>query len=573
MDIIRELVGKKQDRQAMNENKALKVLLKQYLTRDNTPERSALLKEYNNGALLTGELGLRKKLGAIDLEFFGKAYFAHYFNRETPEFHRELDRIWMDGVLKGRYPLTIEEAKIISRLPGCRRGIAAPRGHAKSTSLTFKDTVHAIVYRYKHYPIILSDSSDQAESFLENIRTEFEENEVVKEDFGDLQGKVWSSGVIITSTDIKIEAIGSGKKIRGRKHRNWRPDLLVLDDIENDENVRTPEQRLKLDNWFKKAVSKAGDDYTDIIYIGTLLHYDSLLAKVLKNPGYKCVKYKAVLSFSANKELWDVWELIYIDLSNDKHEKEALDFFNENKDMMLEGSQVLWEAKNSYYDLMKARVDDGESAFNSELQNEPINPEDCLFNEEWFDFYNEAEIDFANTAFKFYGFIDPSLGKSKRSDFSAIITIAKDTNTGYMYILDADILRRHPDAIISDVIEKEKWLRRDFRKGYTELGAETNQFQWFLKEQLAKESAKQGLYLPIKEVQQTSDKVMRIQTLQPDVKNKYIKFNKRHKTLLEQLRYFPMADHDDGPDALEGVRTIAKGKNRLRTVSRKLFGI
>ncbi len=573
MDIIRELVGKKQDRQAMNENKALKVLLKQYLTRDNTPERSALLKEYNNGALLTGELGLRKKLGAIDLEFFGKAYFAHYFNRETPEFHRELDRIWMDGVLKGRYPLTIEEAKIISRLPGCRRGIAAPRGHAKSTSLTFKDTVHAIVYRYKHYPIILSDSSDQAESFLENIRTEFEENEVVKEDFGDLQGKVWSSGVIITSTDIKIEAIGSGKKIRGRKHRNWRPDLLVLDDIENDENVRTPEQRLKLDNWFKKAVSKAGDDYTDIIYIGTLLHYDSLLAKVLKNPGYKCVKYKAVLSFSANKELWDVWELIYIDLSNDKHEKEALDFFNENKDMMLEGSQVLWEAKNSYYDLMKARVDDGESAFNSELQNEPINPEDCLFNEEWFDFYNEAEIDFANTAFKFYGFIDPSLGKSKRSDFSAIITIAKDTNTGYMHILDADILRRHPDAIISDVIEKEKWLRRDFRKGYTELGAETNQFQWFLKEQLAKESAKQGLYLPIKEVQQTSDKVMRIQTLQPDVKNKYIKFNKRHKTLLEQLRYFPMADHDDGPDALEGVRTIAKGKNRLRTVSRKLFGI
>ena len=55
----------------------------------------------------------------------------------------------------------------------------------------------------------------------------------------------------------------------------------LLDDIENDENVRTPEQRKKLESWFLKAVSKAGDDYTDIIYIGTLLHYDSLLAKTL----------------------------------------------------------------------------------------------------------------------------------------------------------------------------------------------------------------------------------------------------------------------------------------------------
>jgi hypothetical protein len=317
MDIIKELIGKR-DQQSIMSQKSLKDLILIYATRDNTPERKALYNDLKNGLPLTGGNGLRKKLGAIDLEFFGKAYFPHYFSRETPDFHRELDRIWMDGVLKGKFPLTKQDSKIISRLPGCKRGIAAPRGHAKSTNLTFKDTIHAIVYEYKHYPIILSDSSDQAESFLDNIRVEFEENEAIIEDFGDLRGKVWSTGVIITSTDIKVEAIGSGKKIRGRKHRNWRPDLLVLDDIENDENVRTPEQRKKLENWFYKAVSKAGDDYTDIVYIGTLLHYDSLLAKVLKNPGYKCVKYKAVLSFAIKKELWDQWEAIYIDLGKDR---------------------------------------------------------------------------------------------------------------------------------------------------------------------------------------------------------------------------------------------------------------
>lgn len=225
------------------------------------------------------------RLGAIDMEFFGRAYFPHYFSRPSPEFHRELDNIWQQGVLKGEYPTTPAKVKKISRMNGTKRVVAAPRGHAKSTSLTFKGSIHAIVYEYKHYPIIISDSSEQAEGFLDNIRVEFEENEDLKEDFGSLVGKVWRSNVLITSTNIKVEAIGSGKKIRGRKHRNWRPDLLVLDDIENDENVRTPEQRKKLESWFLKAVSKAGDDYTDIIYIGTLLHYDSLLAKTLNQSG------------------------------------------------------------------------------------------------------------------------------------------------------------------------------------------------------------------------------------------------------------------------------------------------
>ena len=72
---------------------------------------------------------------------------------------------------------------------------------------------------------------------------EFEENPAIIEDFGFLPGKVWRGNVLVTKSNIKLEAIGSGKKIRGRKHRNWRPDLIILDDVENDENVRTPDQR------------------------------------------------------------------------------------------------------------------------------------------------------------------------------------------------------------------------------------------------------------------------------------------------------------------------------------------
>lgn len=552
---------------------ALRELLKEFLNRDSSPERARLRRDFEAGLPLTGEHGIRKQLGAIDLEFFGRAYFPHYFSRPSPEFHRELDGIWQQGVLKGRSPLAPADAKAISRLPGVRRVVAAPRGHAKSTNLTFKGTMHSTLYQYKHYPIIISDSSDQAEGFLDNIRVEFEENAAIREDFGDLAGSVWRSNVLVTRTNIKIEAIGSGKKIRGRKHRNWRPDLLILDDVENDENVRTPEQRAKLDSWFKKAVSKAGDDYTDIVYIGTLLHYDSLLANTLKNPAYRAIKYQAVISFSPADDLWQRWENIYTDLENDNREREALAFFQEHRDAMLEGTQVLWEEKLSYYDLMVMRVSEGESAFNSEMQNEPINPDDCIFVQEWFDFYNEAEVNFREQAFQFFGFVDPSLGKTKKSDFSAIITLAKHKASGYMYVVDADIERRHPDRIITDVLEKEKWLRATYGRGYKKLGAEVNQFQWFLKEELAKASARAGLYLPIEEVQQTSDKVLRIQTLQPDIKNRYIKFNHHHKRLLEQLYHFPMGAHDDGPDALEGARTIAKKTKRFRIVDRARFGL
>ena len=557
---------------AGNNDARLRALTEAYLQVGNEPERRELLRRYRAGDPLKGEDGIRRALAAMDLAYFGRAYLPHYFSRPSPQFHAELDTLWRDGVLKGIVPIG-DNAKLVDAQDGCRRATAAPRGHAKSTNLTFKGSLHAALYRYKRYIIILSDTSDQANGFLSAIKDELEDNGAIREDFGDLTGGVWRENVIITAQGVRIDAIGAGQKIRGRKHKNWRPDLMVLDDIENDENVRTVEQRKKLENWFYKAVSKAGDTYTDIVYIGTLLHYDSLLAKVLKNPAYRSVKYKAVQSFSTSP-LWETWESIYTDLGNEGRELEAKKFFEKNREEMLAGTKVLWEEKLSYYDLMVTRVSEGEASFNSELQNEPVNPDDCLFNEEWFDYYNPEDMDFSSADFRFYGFVDPSLGKNRRADYSAILTGALEVPTGYLYILDADIVRRHPDAIISDVLQKADWIQRTYGKRYVKFGVETVQFQWFLKEQLAKSSARARIYLPIEEVPQSSDKVLRIQTLQPDIKNKYIKFSRRHKLLLEQLQYFPMADHDDGPDALEGLRTIAQGGRKKRLIIKKRrFGI
>lgn len=549
-----------EDRDAVANREYQQELFKNYVTKGhNFPKlREELLQEFQSGKELTGPRGLRRKLGAIDLEYFGRAYLPHYFVRESPSFHGELDQIWRDGVMKGLNPY--HEAKEISRTDGCRRAIEAPRGHAKSTTFTFKDSIHAAVYGYKHYEIILSDSSEQAEGFLADIKTEIEENGAIWEDFGDLQGKVWKAMVILLSNGTKIEALGAGKKIRGRRHKQWRPDLILCDDLENDENVNTPDQRKKLRNWFYKAVSKAGDTYTDIVYIGTLLHFDALLANVAKNPSYKTVKYQGVISFARNTELWNAWEAIYTDLTNDARQEDAQEFFEASRDAMLEGTSVLWEEKLSYYDLMVIRISEGEASFNSEIQNDPIDPENCTFQEEWFDFYDDdgKQIpDFSEPRFLFIGANDPSLGKNKKSDTSSIIALAKDTLTGYIYILIADIEKRKPDKIIEDAIEASRRLKREYKRPYYQFGVETVQFQYYFAEIMRQKSAEVGEYLPILEINSTQNKDARIQSLQPFVKNGYIKFSKKHKTLLKQMTEYPMGKNDDGPDGLQMAVKLA----------------
>lgn len=564
-DWLRELDAD-DDSELKNNEDYQRKLFEEYVLRrsDRRKLRKELYERYREGDPLMGPHGLRKDLAAFDLSYFGRAYLPHYFVRKSPHFHEELDGIWMRGVLKGRNPA--EEAQVISREDGSRNAVAAPRGHAKSTNFTFKDDLHAILYGYKHYILILSDSSEQAEGFLEDIKTEIEDNGNIIMDFGELKGdKVWRTGVILTKNDIKVEAIGSGKKIRGRRHRNWRPDLIVLDDIENDENVNTPEQRRKLKNWFDKAVSKAGDTYTDIMYIGTILHYDSLLSKVLKNPEYETKTYRAVTSFAENTSLWDEWEKIYTNLFNDHHKEDARAFYEAHEPEMLEGTEVLWEEKLPYYKLMVMRVSEGVASFNSELQNEPIDPDSATFNEEWFDYYEPEKMDWKDPRFIFVGSNDPSLGKNKRSDTSSIINLALDTRTGYMYVADASVEKRKPDVIIDDVIEMSRRLKRDYVKGFFKFGVETVQFQYFFKEVMAQKSAETGEYIPIEEIQSIANKMLRIESLQPVIKNKYLKFNREHKTLIQQLKEFPMGRNDDGPDALQMAVALAQSVKGITT--------
>ncbi|EFE7718466.1 hypothetical protein OEA61_005289, partial [Escherichia coli] len=165
-------------------------------------------------------------------------------------------------------------------------------------------TLWTIIRAIKHYPVIIMDSIDQAYPMLEAIKAELEFNPRLKNDFPEVcgQGRVWRMGTIVTANNIKVTVAGSGKKLRGLRHGPYRPDLVILDDIENDEMVRNPEQRDKLHDWLTKTVMPLGEagGKTDIIYIGTILHYDSVLSRTLNNPMWKTARFKAVIQWPAN---------------------------------------------------------------------------------------------------------------------------------------------------------------------------------------------------------------------------------------------------------------------------------
>ncbi|MCM4813741.1 hypothetical protein MMS45_30065, partial [Escherichia coli] len=116
----------------------------------------------------------------------------------------------------------------------------------------------------------------------------------------------------------------------------YRPDLVILDDIENDEMVRNPEQRDKLHDWLTKTVMPLGEagGKTDIIYIGTILHYDSVLSRTLNNPMWKTARFKAVIQWPANMKLWDEWE----ELIRNKQPEAAEALYRQNEADMLAGS-------------------------------------------------------------------------------------------------------------------------------------------------------------------------------------------------------------------------------------------
>ena len=458
-------------------------------------------------------------------EYFVNTYFPHYVrSSEKSELHEFLfSRL----------------TEILQQPEGINEADAAPRGEAKSTLVTRLFSLWTVITGAKKFIVIAMDSIDQAYPMLEAIKAELEFNPRLKTDFPEMcgQGRVWQAGTIVTASNVKIQVFGSGKKMRGMVHGAFRPDLAILDDIENDEMVRNPDQRDKLEMWLKQTVLPLGAVGTkfDVIYIGTILHYDSVLSRTLNNPFWSTRKFKAMKRWPDRMDLWDRWEELY---RNDGTAV-AEAFYQAHKDEMERGAQTSWAARGVLA-LMKIRARDGHATFDSEYQNDPVSGDAAPFASA-LKYWTELPGDLI-----YFGALDPSLGKAGASrDPSAIIVGGYHRSTGKLYIVEAQIKKRLPDLIIEDVIR----LHQQYRCKLWFI--ETVQFQEFLKDELVKRSAARGLPVPARAVKPITDKLLRIETLQPHMANGLILLHAGQTTLEQQFRHFPMADHDDGPDAVQ----------------------
>lgn len=482
---------------------------------------------------------LRVARAETEFWYFATMYFPHYIKAAPSILHD-----W----------LAAELPKIVATREGLHYALAAPRGEAKSTIVSLIFIIWCIVYQKKHNIIHIMDTITQSAENLEGIKAELEFNSRLQMDFPKAtgEGRVWQAAQIVTANNIKVEAFGSGKKIRGKRHGPYRPDLVIGDDLENDENVQSPEQRDKLDSWLKKAVLKLGgaQDDCDVIIVGTVLHYDSLLARLLRNPMWKRKRFQSIIRWPDRMDLWEEFENILATGNPDNEDDVSIDaamaFYKQHKTEMDKGAVVSWPDARPLVKLMLIRARDGHSAFDSEHQNDPVAGDSAPFAKAIHFWVNRL------AHWVYYGACDPSLGRNaKGRDPSAILVGGFNRETGVLDVVEALIRKRLPDAIISDVIELQRLYQ------CLVWGVESVQFQEFFRTEMVKRSAQLGVPVPARGIIPHTDKILRIESLQPHMANQLIRLHRDQTTLINQLRHFPKADHDDGPDTLHMLWMLA----------------
>lgn len=424
--------------------------------------------------------------------------------------------------------------------------------------------------------LIVSETESMSRKFVEWVASQLKFNKKLREDFGIMlhENKMANESDnlegFITTNGVKVQSASIGKQLRGARHGAYRPDLVILDDLESSKNTNTKELRDKNLHWFNSVIMPIGDPKkTAFIYMGTLVHGQGLLPSVMDRSDFKSKMYSAILSEPNCTELWDKVEEMLRDKEDEDREIHADNFYAEHQEEMDEGTQTLWADRFSYYDLIKIKVNVGTRAFGSEYLNRATDDESAIFRESYFQFYDDKDLYYSNGTpmnLEIYGFWDLAIGKNSKADYNAIVTIGRDKRTGIIYVLDAwaEKIPMHKAL--------EVCIQKIYTYGHRAFGIETIQAQYEMYRQLRERLVKEGYYKTrIMPVNPRTKKEDRIEMLEPLFEDGTIRIKKSQRLLMEQLLQFPRGDHDDVIDCLASVVDIA-GKQRKKTYYKKPTG-
>lgn len=326
----------------------------------------------------------------------------------------------------------------------------------------------------------------------------------------------------------RARAAGVGGNIMGRG-----ADIFIIDDyFKNADSALSELQRRKLMSWYLSTAQTRLSPDGAVVIIATRWHPDDLIGRLLRlesqgGDKWTRIRFPAIaepgdpLGRAEGEALWpDQWPLQHLE---DKRQA-----------FMLGGHPWMWDAL--YQQKPPATLD-------ATWEPELFEGDDIWFTE-WPD---PRDVQFRVAA------LDPSLGESEKSDYSAIVYGAV-TNDGYIYV-GANIGRRDPFKIVEASID----VCRMF--GPNAFAVESNQYQKFLAQYFQKAVFEAGLLNPVVCINNTKEKTGRIKAgLSHLLRSRRIKFRSRTPgvaLLMEQLRGFPGTEHDDGPDALEMMVRLA----------------
>lgn len=451
-------------------------------------------------------------------------FCPNHHKLDTPLFHLDI----MDAAMKHRY-----------------LAIGAPRESAKSTIINFDYVSHAIRFKRKRFIIIISNPFKKGAAYLDSIKREFAENEDLNNKFPPIKITKDAEGDSVFrhfdgfETKVLCKGVEQMGTIRGQKFKYSRPDLIVLDDIEDDEMVKSPDRRRDLQDLYDEAVVPAGEaGVCQFIIIGTILHDDSQLAKMLSKDKYH--EYHKILFKALNNHP--------------------------------QSPTSLWPEKWSV-DTLLSMMKNKPTMFAKEYQNDPASGSNVRFDKEDFRYWRNE-----NGRYLLFGKNNEVLStgmlsscraaiacdlawKEKRSSGADSTVIMPGYLTPDSNILVEDYVAKtgmRPDEFIEQIflmVERlEKLTGSNVPVGFEKAMLE-QVTQWMLKKQMRE----QNRFITTKELAWDADKETRIEIrLQPRYSQHSIFHKQGMGDLEHQLVRFPSAAHDDIIDSLQGLVQLLK---------------
>lgn len=414
----------------------------------------------------------RIQLDASLVEGFVRTFLWKRFDspKETPRFHRELWNL-----------CCLSSPQVV---------MVAPRGHAKTTAVTLAFVLASILFGHRDFVLIVGSTEKNAKDSLDDIKVELTENEALIEAFH-IHGLSTDNATELVGhvgeRVFKIVVKGSEQKLRGTKWRKRRPNLVVVDDLEDDEQVMNKDRRDKLSDWFLNALLPVGSDECVFRVLGTILHEDSLLNKLLSDKSWISKRY------SAHKDFDDF-------------------------------SQILWPEKFPESRLRAIRQtylsQNRASGYSREYLNIPIAELDAYFQRDCFlPMVRGGPKDDYSSPKTYYVGVDLAISKEDSAANTAIVVAGLDPS-GILHIVD--VLKGHWDSLES----AEKLFEVELKYDPDLFLIEQEQIARTLLPFLRTEMIQRGIFLPLQLERPAKDKIARAASFRARHKMQAVRYDK-----------------------------------------------